>query len=584
MPQEDMPIPVWVECVDDDGNVTVTAAEISLPPHGAARCLDNTASLMEKQAPRPIGMESREFPNAQITASSEQGPYYKAHEARLNNKPKGKIIGAWCPKNHDDCQWLQIDMGKERNVQQIGTQGMPLLSVRRPKDRRWVESYVFSYSSDGLKWKYYEDENNNPKIFIANVDLENTAKNSFVSGLKTRYLRIHPTSWSTGIALRVEIYVEKETKGKEVETRDSVSLSEAVTKSLYSDDDRESCSEKHSSEESDSGSEYILHDHLDDEEDDICNADEAKNLSNSLNSAAYVEEGERFSQASNVKGVASDGFRTRLSSFRESAQSASFETNNIKEVLASNEESISESPRHTKSTIGSKIRIEEFLSQQRPGDRRRLTFRAIVGRLMSIPNISTGLTLDAEEEKDEFLSKYCILKDSQKILFSRVFQKLDHDCDGLIEKEQLMGGLAALNLNSLRDAEMNYIMELIDVFDETIKEGIDQKTFNVIAAFADRLKRVDAFTRGMIRDTNFATLYLHAHKTRDLFEKMLDKGETTISSEQFLIELEAGGVKSEAQNLVRTYTDEKKHLDFLDFAIYFPLFLHTHEQIMSTPL
>ena len=77
---------------------------------------------MEKQAPRPIGMESRELPNAQITASSEQGPYYKAHEARLNNKPKGKIIGAWCPKNHDNCQWLQIDMGTERNVQQIGTQ------------------------------------------------------------------------------------------------------------------------------------------------------------------------------------------------------------------------------------------------------------------------------------------------------------------------------------------------------------------------------------------------------------------------------------------------------------------------------
>ena len=47
--------------------------------------------------------------------------------------------------------------------------------------------------------------------------------------------------------------------GKEVETSDSVPLSKAVTGSLASDDDRESCSENHSSEESDSGSEYILH-------------------------------------------------------------------------------------------------------------------------------------------------------------------------------------------------------------------------------------------------------------------------------------------------------------------------------------
>ena len=58
----------------------------------------------------------------------------------------------------------------------------------------------------------------------------------------------------------------------------------------------------------------------------------------------------------------------------------------------------------------------------------------------------------------------------------------------------------------------------------------------------------------------------------------------TISAEQFLIELEAAGVKSESQYLVRTYAKKKQYLDFLDFAIYFPLFLYTHEKIMSYPL
>ena len=91
-------------------------------------------------------------------------------------------------------------------------------------------------------------------------------------------------------------------------------------------------------------------------------------------------------------------------------------------------------------------------------------------------------------------------------------------------------------------------------------------------------------TRDIIRGTSFASLYLHAHRTRDMFERMLDRGENTISSEQFLIELEAAGVKSDRQDLIRKYMNGKKYLDFLDFAIYFPLFLYTHEQIMSTPL
>ena len=77
---------------------------------------------------------------------------------------------------------------------------------------------------------------------------------------------------------------------------------------------------------------------------------------------------------------------------------------------------------------------------------------------------------------------------------------------------------------------------------------------------------------------------MHAHKARDMYEKMLERDETTISAEQFIIELEAGGVGSNSQDLVRKYMKGKKYLDFLDFAIYFPLFLYTHEQIMSTPL
>ena len=87
--------------------------------------------------PCPIGMENGEILDLQITSSSEQGPYYRAHQARLNNYAKAKNAGAWCPKKHDNKQWLQIDMGHERKVVQIATQVSVLhLICKKSRTRR----------------------------------------------------------------------------------------------------------------------------------------------------------------------------------------------------------------------------------------------------------------------------------------------------------------------------------------------------------------------------------------------------------------------------------------------------------------
>ena len=80
------------------------------------------APLMTQITPYPIGMESGEITASQITASTEQSPYHRANQARLNNVAKGKNIGAWSPKKHNDHQWLQVDMQYERKVVQISTQ------------------------------------------------------------------------------------------------------------------------------------------------------------------------------------------------------------------------------------------------------------------------------------------------------------------------------------------------------------------------------------------------------------------------------------------------------------------------------
>ena len=77
---------------------------------------------MSQAIPIPFGMENGDILSMQIIASSCQSPFHLPNEARLNNKPRGKNAGAWCPKKHNKDQWLQIDFGKERNIQQIATQ------------------------------------------------------------------------------------------------------------------------------------------------------------------------------------------------------------------------------------------------------------------------------------------------------------------------------------------------------------------------------------------------------------------------------------------------------------------------------
>ena len=77
---------------------------------------------MSQILPYPIGIETGEILNSQITSSTDKSPYHRAYQARLNNSPQVKNAGAWCPKKQDIHQWLQVDMEYERKVVQIATQ------------------------------------------------------------------------------------------------------------------------------------------------------------------------------------------------------------------------------------------------------------------------------------------------------------------------------------------------------------------------------------------------------------------------------------------------------------------------------
>ena len=96
----------------------------------------------------PLGMENRDLPDDQITASSEYDATHGPSNGRLNFKAGGGKTGAWSAKTNDVHQWLQVDLGQEMEVQAIQSQG-------RQDRYQWVKSYTVSYSNDGITFTAY---------------------------------------------------------------------------------------------------------------------------------------------------------------------------------------------------------------------------------------------------------------------------------------------------------------------------------------------------------------------------------------------------------------------------------------------
>ncbi|KXJ10048.1 Lactadherin [Exaiptasia diaphana] len=87
--------------------------------------------------PPPFGMESGAIQNSQITSSSFASGY-PPYSARLNN-----YYGAWCSSSLSTGEWLQIDLGNDKELLAIATEGF---------FSSYVTSYYLMYSFDKTKW------------------------------------------------------------------------------------------------------------------------------------------------------------------------------------------------------------------------------------------------------------------------------------------------------------------------------------------------------------------------------------------------------------------------------------------------
>ena len=100
---------------------------------------------------QPLGMENREVPNEAVKASSSWALGYEPWQARLNNIARSGSTGSWSSRLNAIGQYLQIDLGKERVVNKIATQG-------RPSSDQWVTSFKLLFRSDGAKWNEYQND------------------------------------------------------------------------------------------------------------------------------------------------------------------------------------------------------------------------------------------------------------------------------------------------------------------------------------------------------------------------------------------------------------------------------------------
>ncbi|KAM9019874.1 coagulation factor V [Ara ararauna] len=150
----------------------------------------------------PLGMENREIKNSQITASSVKTSWFNTWDPSLARLSQEGKINAWRAKLNNNQQWLQIDLLTVKKITAIATQGVKYMSAEN-----FVKSYIILYSNQGSEWKSYMDGSSSvAKVFLGNENANGHVKHFFNPPILSRFIRIVPRTWYSGIALRVELY------------------------------------------------------------------------------------------------------------------------------------------------------------------------------------------------------------------------------------------------------------------------------------------------------------------------------------------------------------------------------------------
>lgn len=124
-----------------------------------------------------LGMQSKDIPDANITASSSLSLNHSPALARLDRK------GAWCSAPNDTSPYLQIQLGKKKSITKIMTQGSS-------EDLGWAMQYQIKYFKDG-KWVTYQ-KSDGTLTLQGNENSRRPKKHDLQPPIQTRSIRVYP--------------------------------------------------------------------------------------------------------------------------------------------------------------------------------------------------------------------------------------------------------------------------------------------------------------------------------------------------------------------------------------------------------
>ncbi|XP_066561588.1 uncharacterized protein LOC136750424 [Amia ocellicauda] len=239
------------------------------------------------------------------------------------------------------------------------------------------------------------------------------------------------------------------------------------------------------------------------------------------------------------------------------------------------------------------LRLEQRLREERERERRAEDRQAKVFHIYTklredkatAARPAETMSLSNFEDFD-FLAKYCIFSQEKLALYKRAFEAADSDGDGYLTCFQVLVALKEIvPPEALTDAEEMYVYRILEMVDYHITDGLtDLKLFAVMASLAQKIAALDDFMRSLIGKMDFKALELKLYKARQLFLCNIDSQANTISAEQLLVELKAGGIREEHEEAVRRELRHMQSLDLLDFLMYLPLFVLIHNSVISNPL
>ncbi|XP_027045083.1 uncharacterized protein LOC113672936 [Pocillopora damicornis] len=141
-----------------------------------------------------LGLGNGYFLDRDISSSSVLNTNTPAKNGRLNYTGGS----SWCAATNDSQPYLQFDFEKLYIICAVSTQG-------NSQGDQWVKKYTLQSSKDGTTWTDYR-EAGILKIFTANINRNNTKKQTLCNGIVARFLRIIAQEHYGNCCMRVETF------------------------------------------------------------------------------------------------------------------------------------------------------------------------------------------------------------------------------------------------------------------------------------------------------------------------------------------------------------------------------------------